>query len=171
MTCLAVLATDTGLTARAWARSERTQCTARDLERQDCLLKKKPLELQLSSRKVAWSDGVWNKIDNLPFSGEGFVWEKIVLREIKKRAILQMWIWDLPAGEAQVQNLHWIVIEFRNHKMKVIAQEIVRKRHPKPRSDEKEPVSYLNDPMDPHGLKEAKGDRLKWTHGEKSGEF
>lgn len=149
---------------------EKIACTAREIQLQDCRLNAGTYKLRLLSETIARDDGTWHGVDDMPLKGEGTAWEKIQFQLFNGRPILQMWIWDKPAGEANVQQLHWYVGDVRNRsELQLLASGIVRRRRAKSvevveGKPTPKPV-YTLDAMEPHNLKVRKDGRLEWSLG------
>lgn len=139
------------------AHPTKSACTAKELARQDCRLTFDTYNLRLLKKTVAWSDGTWHSVDDLPLTGEGVVWEKAQFEFINGWPILQLWIWDAGQGESQVQSLHWYVADAEKQKFTLLAEGVVRKRR---LSEEKK---LIFDAMEPHALKPLKTGALEWT--------
>lgn len=155
----------------AFGLSERSRCLSADLKRQDCRLQKGKFKAQLSNKTISWATEIWQSVENLPLSGEGITWEKVILREVGNRLILQMWIWDAGLGESKVQSLHWYVFDFVEGKMQLRVDEVVRRRHSK--MDDQGKTTFVLDPMEKHGIKTvlSKKKKIEWNHLKKTGEF
>lgn len=135
----------------------KLSCNAKELSRLDCRLTVDTYNLRLLNDTVAWNDGTWHTVDDMPLKGEGVTWEKARFEFINGWPILQLWIWDAGTGENKVQSLHWIVADAEKRHFTVIARGIVRKRHPA------ENGKFLTDAMEPHNLKPLKDGSLEWT--------
>jgi hypothetical protein len=150
--------------------ADKTVCTRREIQLQDCRLNSGTYKLRLLSETIARDDGTWHGVDNMPLKGEGTSWEKIQFKLFNGWPILQMWIWDKPAGEANVQQLHWYVGDVRNQtELQVLATGVVRRRRAKnvevaEGKPAPKPV-YTLDAMEPHNLKLRKDGRLDWSLG------
>lgn len=130
----------------------KTACSARELKRQDCRLTVGSYNLRLLKSTVAWDDGTWKTVDDMPLKDEEAQWEKATFNFINGWPILQLWIWDAGVGEAKVQSLHWYVADAEKRHFTILATGVVRKRRGK-----------LMDPMEPHQLKATKDGGLEWT--------
>lgn len=135
----------------------KTECTAKDLARHDCRLYVDTYNLRLLKDTVAWNDGTWRTVDDMPLKGEGVQWEKANFRFINGWPILQLWIWDAGVGEAKVQSLHWYVADAEKRHFTILASGVVRKRRINPEK------KLIFDPMEPHELKPMKNGGLEWT--------
>lgn len=150
------------------APSNADRCTKKELERQDCRLTVDTYNLRLLKDTVAWTDGTWRTVDDMPLKGDGVTWEKATFQFINGWPILQLWIWDAGHGENKVQSLHWFVTDAEKRKFTVIAQGVVRKRRPhRIEVPEGEPPKFGDtfsyDAMEPHALKPLKNGSLEWT--------
>jgi hypothetical protein len=143
-----------------------TQCTHKEIERKDCLLRVGTLQLQVSQKKLTWNDGTWTSIVDAPMTEDANVWDKMKLenKTLAKRTIFQAWIWDAALGENKVESLHWIVGELKERQYVPYLDEIVRKRRVKPTT----PVTYSYDPLIPHQIKTVKKE-LTWVVGHRNG--
>lgn len=141
-------------------------CKARELARKDCRLMLTPYDVQISKVKITWNDSKWTAIADAPMPTDDAQWEKVALTPMKKRWLIQFWIWDGGKGAPKVQSLHWIVGEIVKQTFVVRADQILRKREVRPTT----PVRYMYDKMISHKLK-ATGDTIQWTAGRQSGSF
>ncbi len=163
------------LAAPPAARKFKTDCGARELARQDCRLMADTYNLRLLKDTVAWNDGTWRTVDDMPLRGEGVQWERASFNFINGWPILQLWIWDAGVGEAKVQSLHWYVADAAKRQFTILASGVVRKRRVKPLPVEepapdsggkpKPPAKpqLVYDAMEPHALKPLKNGGLEWT--------
>ena len=140
----------------AFAVPPKLACGPKELKRLDCRLTVDTYNLRLSKDTVAWSDGTWHTVDDMPLKGEGVEWEKARFEFINHWPILQMWLWDAGVGENKVQSLHWYVADAEKRKLTIMAAGIVRKR----RVVDGKPIY---DAMEPHALKALKNGSLEWT--------
>lgn len=147
-----------------WAKPSKLVCKRKELARQDCRLVYKGHELRLLSASIAWHDGVWHTVDEMPMKGDGVQWEKVKLEIFKDWPVLQLWLWGPGAGETKVQSLHWYVIGPSKQKLNRMAEGVVRKRRRKLDSPEEKPV-YTYDASEKHSLRALKGGNLEWTLG------
>lgn len=145
-------------------------CSAREIQRQDCRLTLGSYKLQLLPETVSRFDGTWHGVGEIPLKGEGTSWEKMQFELFQGWPILQMWIWDKPAGETEVQQLHWFVADVSNkNEMQVLANGVVRRRRAKKiEAAEGKPASkpaYTLDAMEPHSIKYRPDGRLDFILG------
>ncbi len=139
----------------AWAAVKgKTNCSVKELARQDCRLTVGAYNLRLLKDTVAWDDGTWKTVDDMPLKDEGVQWEKATFNFINGWPILQLWIWDSGVGEAKVQSLNWYVADAEKRHFTVLARGVVRKRRLNP---------LVMDAMEPHQLKPTKDGGLEWT--------
>lgn len=144
------------------------KCQSKELKQLDCRLTVDTYNLRLLKDTVAWDDGTWHTVDDMPLKGEGVTWERAEFNFINGWPILQLWIWDSGVGENKVQSLHWFVADAEKRHFTIIAQGVVRKRRPhKLPAVDGEPVrfsdKYTYDKMEPHALKPLKSGGLEWT--------
>ena len=59
----------------AWARPVDV-CSDRELRRRDCRLRVEGYSLRLLKDTIAWNDGTWRTVDDMPLKGDDFEWEK-----------------------------------------------------------------------------------------------
>ncbi|MGE4131940.1 MAG: hypothetical protein AB7F86_09895 [Bdellovibrionales bacterium] len=165
--------------AKSSPPKKKEVCTKRELKAQDCRLYVGPYNLRLLNATIAWFDGTWRTVDDMPLKGEGLDWEKVRFEFLNGWPILQLYIWDQGEGEAKVQNLHWFVIDAEKQKVTLLSKGIVRQRRVKRKDftlgedggEEKPaegPPRYIYDKWEEHSLKaRAKGGldwRLKKEH-------
>jgi hypothetical protein len=148
----------------------KAACNSKEIKRQDCRLTVDTYNLRLLKDTVAWNDGTWRTVDDMPLKGEGVEWEKARFEFLNGWPIVQLWIWDAGTGENQVQSLHWFVADAEKRKFTVVATGVVRKRRPhKVAVPEGEtatkgpPAKFTYDAMEPHALKPLKDGSLEWT--------
>lgn len=141
----------------AAASTDKTSCHSRELKRQDCRLSLGAFRLRLLPDTIARDDGTWHTVDPMPLRGEGVAWERTSLDPMGGKKILQLWIWDKGIGETVVQSLRWYVLDVTQGEMKILSEEVVRRRRPKVvTAEEGKPaaeVQYIYDAMEKHGLK------------------
>lgn len=162
------------------AKGEKTVCRSKEVQARDCELRSRPYVFRLLVESISWNDSTWHKVDPIPLKGEGTSWEKVTLSMIKGRPVLQLWIWDKPVGETQVQSLNWYIVGIAKEKqeLKVLDSGVVRKRRQKTQQASAEgaptptaaPASvkapeYLYDGWETHGLKISKDGHIEMTLG------
>jgi hypothetical protein len=150
------------------AEKSKTVCAARDLARKDCRLSMDSVSLRLLPDSVAWYDGTWHTVDEMPLKGKQSDWEKITFTKLAEEPILQLWIWDQGDEITGVQSLHWMVIDVEKRKFALLSEGVVRKRRPKAKvadAPDDAKTQYLYDAALPHGLKALKSRELEWTLG------
>jgi len=136
-------------------------CNEKDLTRQDCRLRDGAYNVRLLSDTVAWHDGTWHTVEEIPLKGEQSAWEKMRFDLMGGWPILQLWIWDQGAGEGQVQSLHWYTVSLFDRKFKILAEGIVRKRRPTVGAENEKP-GFLYDAWQKHSLKALKNGEVEW---------
>ena len=166
----------------AWAGDKtKSECSRKELERQDCRLMAANFNFRILNATVAGSDGSWHSVSPMPLSGEGVTWEKVRFDMMSQRPILQFWLWDKGGGESEVQSLHWYVADAEHQTLSVLAEGVVRKRRLKPPLVQEVPPPaaaakpsatkpapkpvYLYDAMEAHGVKASKDGALEWSLG------
>lgn len=105
------------------------ECAVQDLRQKDCLLRLKNLKVRLSAQKILIDNGTWKTLRDLPLVGEGTEWQRVRLMELHRRPLIDLLIWEAPAGPLQFQKLQWFVFEIRE-----AAAELKLKRAVKARS-------------------------------------
>jgi hypothetical protein len=145
------------LTHWAFAASLKPACSARELARQDCRLEVGKFNLRLLTKSIAWSNGTWHLVDELPLKGEASAWEKASFALMGRWPILQLWLWDKGEGEVQVQSLHWYVFSARERKLTLLNQGVVRRRRP-----EADRHKFIYDSWETHSLTLLKNGQLQW---------
>lgn len=155
-------------------RDSKAACTPRELKRKDCKLTAKKLKVGLFQDKWRFDDGKWLANQNLPVVGDGVQWQKVTLRQLGTRYVVEMWVWSEPQGETKVQDLNWIVMEVGNFSKAVGVQQVVQRRRLLPprqvASTSKGQARYQLDPLEPHGLVLSQG-KILWRAGRDKGEF
>jgi hypothetical protein len=159
--------------APAYGATDKLTCTVKELSRLDCHLRLGTYNIRLLPATIAWSDGTWHTINEMPLKGEAVAWEKVQFQILNKCPILQLWLWDKSVTETQVESLHWYVMAPEKKKMSALSDNIVRKRRlqqaPQPPAtpatapilEHKPSAKYIYDAMDPHSLKTLKEGRLE----------
>ena len=132
-------------------------CSARELGRQDCRLVSNKFNIRLLAKSIAWSDGTWHLVEEMPLKGEAVAWEKMTFAQMGSWPILQLWLWDKGEGDLKVQSLHWYVYSNRERKLILLNQGIVRRRRP-----EADPHKFLYDGWESHSLTLLKNGQLQW---------
>src|SRR5205085_1479004 len=92
---------------QAWLAfaADKPACTAKELERLDCHLHKGRYDVRVLPQTIAWNDGTWHTVDQMPLNGEAVAWEKMNLDILSGWPVLQLWIWDKGTHETEVQSL------------------------------------------------------------------
>lgn len=151
-----------------WAASPIDKCQPKELKQFDCRLSVDTYNLRLLKDTVAWDDGTWHTVDDMPLKGDGVLWERAEFGFINGWPILQLWLWDAGVGENKVQSLHWFVADAEKRHFTILAQGVVRRRRPhKAAVVDGEVAKFLDkysyDKMEPHALKPLKSGGLEWT--------
>jgi len=151
-----------------WPALAADKCADKELKRLDCRLTVDTYNLRLLKDTVAWDDGTWHTVDDMPLKGDGVTWERAEFAFINGWPILQLWLWDAGVGENKVQSLHWYVADAEKRHFTILASGVVRKRRPHraPAVDGEAPKfldKYTYDKMEPHALKPLKNGSLEWT--------
>lgn len=159
-------------TSGAFAKRDKPTCQGKEIRIRDCELRAGPYTLRLLADSISWNDSTWRKVDPIPLRGEGTSWEKINVQLNNGILVLQLWIWDKPVGENQVQSLNWYVTSIDQQKFSVLASGTVRKRRQKSQApgaegEEVKPKApeFLYDGWETHGLKFLKDGRMEMTLG------
>ena len=145
--------------------ADKSICTARELQRQDCRLSIGTYKVRLTSETVVRDDGTWHIVDPMPLKGSGVTWQKIRFDMLKGWPVLQLWLWDSGQGEATVQALHWYVTDAERRQLSTLAEGVVSRRRAK------ENKKYIQDAFDRHSLKVLKSGDLEWTLGKSKKTF
>src|SRR5665213_1187956 len=77
---------------------DKLTCTGKELARQDCHLVSGDYNIRLLPKTIAWSDGTWHTVDEMPLKGEARAWEKVQFQFLGGWPILQLWLWDKGTG-------------------------------------------------------------------------
>ncbi len=145
----------------SWAKNFKHTCGAKEIERKDCVLSAGSYKLRLLAETVALNDGTWRSVDPMPLHGEGTIWHKVRFELMNGWPVLQLWIWDKPIGEAQVQSLRWFVASAENRKLSILASGVVRKRRQKESQVDK--AEFIYDGWESYGLKVLGPHRIEFT--------
>lgn len=148
----------------AAAPKEKLTCNAKELAGQDCHLGSGNYDIRLLPKTIAWNDGTWHTVDEMPLKGEASAWEKVEFKFVSGWPILQLWLWDKGAGESAVQSLHWYTADAEHRRFTIISEGVVRKRRLEKVEEGAKP-RYLFDPMENHSLKANKKGGLEWQLG------
>jgi hypothetical protein len=159
------------------AAKDKLSCTAKELARFDCRLGAGVYNIRLLPKTIAWNDGTWHTIDDMPLKGEAVAWEKIEFKFLNGWPILQLWLWEKGFSETEVQSLHWYVADAEKRKFTVLSEGVVRKRRMEPvdpppeTNDTAKPVAakkpkYLYDAWERYSLKPLKNGSLEWILGD-----
>lgn len=146
---------------------DKLSCTSKELATQDCRLTSGSYNIRLLAKTIAWNDGTWHTVDEMPLKGEALAWEKIKFEFQGHWPILQFWLWDKGTGESQIQSLHWFTADAEKRRLTILGEGVVRKRRLEPADPPgpKAPVAkakYLYDPQETHGIKALKNGNLEW---------
>ncbi|MGZ3723275.1 MAG: hypothetical protein ACXVA9_10110, partial [Bdellovibrionales bacterium] len=125
--------------AFAAAKKDKLTCTAKEIARMDCRLISGTYNIRILPKTIAWNDGTWHTVDDMPLKGEAIAWEKIQFAFLNGWPILQLWIWEKGFSETEVQSMHWFVADAEKRKFTILAEGIVRKRRLEPAEPPPEP--------------------------------
>lgn len=99
----------------------------------DCHLHAGRYDVRLLPKTIAWNDGTWHTVDQMPLKGGAAAWEKMHLAILNGWPVLQLWLWDKGGNETEVESLHWIVGDLIPERaFNPVAEGIVRKRRQEP---------------------------------------
>jgi hypothetical protein len=142
---------------------DKLNCSDKELVRMDCRLRAAGYSLRLLAKSVAWNDGTWQTVDEMPLKGEAMAWEKVHFELLGGWPILQLWLWDKGVGELQIESLHWYVADAEKRHLTILAEGPVRKRRPEGEPQKK--PKFLYDATEPHALKKLANGDLEWQLG------
>lgn len=150
--------------------AEKSVCTEKELARQDCRLTVGSYNIRVLPKTLAWNDGTWRSVDNMPLKGEAVMWEKIRFEMMNGWPILQLWLWEKGVGESEVQSLHWVVASAEKRKFSLLAEGVVRKRRVERSAASPEGAkpmpTFFYDAWESHHLNLLKDGSLEWFLGE-----
>ena len=150
----------------AQAFTKASKCNKIQLELKDCALETQGYQIHLLNGKINIFDGKWREVEKLPTSGKAVEWQKIKIFKKKKRKFVEILIWDMPSGEANIQSLRWQLLELNGAKYKMVLDKVVRKRTPYLDKDSKK--KYHLDKKIPFELVANKG-KLLWRVDQQKG--
>jgi hypothetical protein len=163
-----------------FAKKYKPTCKKSELETKNCYIKFKSYSLQLTQKKITVHDGVWRSIFDFPIISEKSNWHKVVFQKKGGKHFLNLYIWDAPVGETQVQSLKWLLISFKTVKSKLMVNKVVWKRYVKNLSelkgsspevannDKNKKIKYGYESRKKHGYR-IKGAQLNWWSGYEKG--
>ncbi len=148
---------------------DKFSCTKTELVTKSCVLKILDYTLRLTPEKILISNGVFRKIKDMPLKGEQVEWIRVNTFRADKRVFVELLIWGLPIGEANVQSLYWTVSVLDGVKLNFLLYELVQKRRLIIGEDGK--TSILYDPLSAFGIKVNKKGKLNWHVKNRKGSF
>lgn len=148
---------------------DKFSCNKTELQTKSCVLKLLNYNLQLTPEKILISDGVFRNIKGLPVKGEKVEWVRVNTFRAHKRVFVELLMWGLPIGEANVQSLYWTVSELKGVKLSFLIYELVQKRRLIEAENGKTLILY--DPRSPFGIKVDRKGKLIWHVKNRKGIF
>lgn len=148
------------------------RCTKKELGLKSCKLQLEAYRLSLSPEKITIDNDVWKEVHPLPLVGEKVTWQRVQLRRLKKRWIVEVEMWTEPEGEAEVQDLHWVVFELKNVKWNKHVEEVIQKRRRRlQEAQAANRIRFQSDGKEKYGLTLKKSGKISWRVGKLHGDF
>lgn len=142
------------------------KCSTRALSRLNCDLSKGTYKVSLTFDRITISNGVWKSVLDLPIKEPGTRWERVELRELGGHWLVEFEFLTSAKGEAEIQDLVWIVYELNGVEWTGRIREVVQKRRP-----ELEKQNMQNDNRESFGLGKTKDGSIEWWVGRQRGVF
>ncbi|MBC86895.1 MAG: hypothetical protein CL677_06910 [Bdellovibrionaceae bacterium] len=143
----------------------KKQCTENERETRNCYLKYGPYTLRLSQEKIILDDSVRHRIFDFPYK-DNPSWSDIQIEKINHRYVLNIKLWRVNLDAADVQSLHWVVMEVTSGNLIPITDQVIQKRR---ETELKDSPGFINDPLTYHAIKwDRKKKKLRWYAGRKS---
>lgn len=142
------------------------KCGTRALSRLNCDLSKGTYKISLTFDRITISNGVWKSVLDLPVKETGTRWERVELRELGGHWLVEFEFLTPAKGEAEIQDLVWIVYELNGVEWTGRIREVVQKRRPK-----LEKQNPQNDNRESFGLRSTKDGSIEWWVGRQRGVF
>lgn len=156
------------------ASSSQLKCSAEKLEQKNCVLRAANYTIELADKKILLNDGTWRAVEEMPlYEAKSVQWDLARLRILQGRLLIELKMWDEPSGEAEIQSLHWFVLQAdKGAKLERLLHQVISKRR-KTSSGQGEAVKkvVLQDKVEPHGLKPIKDNKIHWWAGREKGEL
>lgn len=148
-------------------------CSKKDLDLKSCHLKMGSYQVRLSRDKVTVNDGTWKAVHDLPLVEEGVVWEKVGLRKLGSRWIVEIEFWSSPLGDAGIQDLKWFLFELNGSQWEKKVEEVIQKRRRRLQADGSmgSKKLYQMDRKAAYTLRLGPADKLNWMVGPLKGSF
>ena len=159
---------------KATAKGQLSQrCTKKEMDLKSCHLKLHSYQVRFSKDKITIDDGTWKAVHELPLAEESVIWERVGLRQLGARWIVELEMWTSPVGDAGIQDLKWYLYELTGTKWDKKVEEVVQKR--RRRLNEEAGSSKKNlfqvDRKEPYSLRLGKSGQLEWAAGRTKGSF
>lgn len=152
----------------SWAYRNSSECNQTELSLKDCALSDGNYKIHFFGSKLILNDGTWRAIAKIPLEGKMINWKSIKVKNIKKRKLIEMYLWSDPIGEAQVQSLHWFILQLRGVQYTIIVDKVVQKKTIL--NKEGKVTKRVSDKMVRHGL-QADKNHLYWYYKREKNKF
>lgn len=162
---LAIVLLTRGLAAKEFDK-HGAKCGLRALSRLNCDLSKGSYKISLTFDRITISNGVWKSVQDLPIKEPGTRWERVELRELGGHWLIEFEFLTSSKGEAEIQDLVWIVYELNGVEWTGRIREVVQKRRPKLTKQ-----NMQNDKREKFGLGKTKDGSIEWWIGRQRGVF
>ncbi|RME14268.1 MAG: hypothetical protein D6797_09210 [Bdellovibrio sp.] len=145
------------------AAESSLNCSAQSLQSKSCELQYRKYFIYLRPQKIHFDNKVDKKIYDFPAFGEGVEWKSARLVSFGNRLFLEIEVWGQPRGEAQVQDLKWVVYEITKKDLLKKIEKVVQKRK------QIKKKLFVYDPQVPHYLYRTPRGHVKWRFDQMSG--
>ncbi|MBT4762541.1 MAG: hypothetical protein HOO06_12645 [Bdellovibrionaceae bacterium] len=107
----------------------KARCYSTEVTTKNCRITYPPYTLQLSEKKITVHDGVWRSIFDFPLINENSQWHKVEFQKKKDLYFLNIYAWDPPKKESEIQSLKWYLFQVKSKKSHLITEQTVWKRY------------------------------------------
>lgn len=148
------------------------RCQKRSLARRNCDLSLGKYVLSLTHDRISMSNGVWKNIQDLPFKEEGTQWERVELSQLGNRWFIEFEFLTQAQGEANIQNLVWIIYELHDSDWNKKMERVVQKRRIRLENEAsslEDSKSFLRDAKEKFGFRLNSAGQIEWWSGHQKG--
>lgn len=151
MFIIVLLLVQSSLWAKLW-------CSPTELNLKNCSLSHRELELNFNKSDVRVNNGVWHHLRHLKSLEKNQQWHSLGIRAFNQRVFLQAKVWVSSEVIDSIEHLKWLVWEVSGTELNLKINEVIQKRK------KIEEDKYITDPLEKHGIKPTKANKLKWWY-------
>lgn len=159
------IATDGGTKHHRRVSRSMVACNQRDLRRRHCDLALGPYRIAMTPDRATIANGIWKNVQDLPIREAGTEWERVELRQLGTRWIMEFEFLTPARGEISLQDLIWVVFELDGAKWTSRVQEVIQKKRVK--GD----LKKQSELKERYGLRFEKNGSIHWWAGRAQGEW